>query len=139
MLKTYGELNLKEIRELAGLDFAHFTYQPGKCSCCFGPIDLPKQYWNKEYLAKHNVKNPRELHDLFIYDYEYLLFKNAENGTGIVRKNDYILDHTMIEWRFDESKMNLVIGLLQKQLGNSYDVIKPADNSKCIKIKVAKN
>lgn len=73
-LKRYKDLNLKEIREKTGIDFAHFTFQPGMCSCCYGPEDLPSLYW----------KDRRIKHD----NYSYILFKNADNGSGSVTKND---------------------------------------------------
>ena len=57
----YGELNLKKIREDNDLDFAHFTYQRGMCSCCYGPWDLPARYWRggkklpDDHKGKHRI------------------------------------------------------------------------------------
>ena len=79
----YGELNLREIRDLADIDFAHFTYRRGQCSCCYGPKDLLKMYWKNRVIPEHD-------------DYSYILFKNADNGSGTVTKNDEISDGTCI-------------------------------------------
>lgn len=43
-MKRYKELNLKSLREEADIDFAHFTYLKGMCSCCFPPSSFPKIY-----------------------------------------------------------------------------------------------
>lgn len=74
-MKIYSDLDLKAIRDEVGLDFAHFTYQRGMCSCCYGPKNLPKMYWKNKTIPAHD-------------NYTYLLFKNADNGSGIVRGGD---------------------------------------------------
>jgi len=71
MKKTYSDLNLKAIREALNIDFAHFTYKQGQCSCCYGPKDLPKMYWKDRTIPEGD-------------DYSYILFKNANNGSGTV-------------------------------------------------------
>lgn len=118
---TYGELNLKKIREDNDLDFAHFTYSRGMCSCCYGPKDLPKRYWKGGIIPEHD-------------DYTYLLFKNADNGSGTVKRSDEIKDYTCIEWDFDMNKLSNICKGLQNQLGAKYVVLMPTTMSRCILI-----
>lgn len=117
----YRDLNLKKIREDNDLDFAHFTYQKGMCSCCYGPKHLPKRYWRGGVIPEHD-------------NYTYLLFKNADNGSGVVKGNDEICCHLYdcIEWNFPIEKLENVCKDLQAQLGDEYIVLKPKDDSKCI-------
>ena len=144
MLKKYADLNLAKLRDEAGLDFAHYTYTGGRCSCCYGPHDLPAIYWkgktraekvaNKEYCKTHR-------------EYDYILFKNAANGSGQVKKDDYIClwsdDYSRsyqrdvyVEWNIStDEKLDKVCKLLQEQLGEDYKVIKPESIYKCIEIK----
>lgn len=117
----YENLNLKLVRELNDLDFAHFTYQPGMCSCCYGPKDLPKRYWKGGVIPEHN-------------DYTYLLFKNADNGRGHVKRYEEISDCTYIEWSFPKEKLEQVCYNLQEQLGDEYVVLVPKSTMKCIAI-----
>ena len=119
----YKDLNLKKIREDNDLDFAHFTYQKGMCSCCYGPKDLPKRYWRGGVIPEHD-------------DYTYLLFKNADNGSGIVKRDDEICGGTYdcIAWDFPVEKLENVCKDLQAQLGDEYVVLKPKDTMHCILI-----
>lgn len=121
----YGDLNLKKIRDDNGLDFAHFTYQRGMCSCCYGPRDLPKRYWRGSNIPDSS------------YDYTYLLFKNADNGSGHVKRADEIEDYTCIEWHFPMEKLEKVCKALQEQLGDEYVVMMPTDKYTCILILTA--
>ena len=116
----YSELNLKKIRDDNGLDFAHFTYQKGMCSCCYGPKDLPKRYWKGGVIPDGD-------------DYTYLLFKNADNGSGHVKRNDEIMCDC-ISWNFPMEKLANVCTDLQTQVGNDYVVFMPTSNRFCIKI-----
>ena len=117
----YGELNLKKIREDNDLDFAHFTYQRGMCSCCYGPWDLPARYWRG---GKKLPDDGREV--------QYILFKNANNGSGIVTRNDDIKDYQCISWNFPIEKLENVCKDLQTQLGDKYVVLTPQDKMHCI-------
>lgn len=117
----YKDLNLKKIREDNDLDFAHFTYRSGMCSCCYGPKDLAKRYWRNGIIPESN-------------DYTYILFKNANNGSGSVTRNDVIKDYTCISWRFPMEKMHKVCKDLQEQLGSGYVVYMPKDKNSCILI-----
>ena len=117
----YNELNLKKIRDDNDLDFAHYTYKRGMCSCCYGPKDLPSLYWSGRIIPEGD-------------DYTYLLFKNADNGSGIVKGTDDIKDYQCIEWGFPLEKLHNVCGDLQKQLGDDYVVFVPKDNSTCIMV-----
>ena len=117
----YKELNLKNLREEADLDFAHFTYQRGQCSCCYGPEDLPARYWR-------DGKKKRS-------DYTYILFKNADNGSGTVRREDEITNYTCVSYRFrDSEQRDLVCRLLAEQLDETYVVLIPANSMFCIVI-----
>ena len=115
----YKDLNLKKIREDNDLDFAHFTYQKGMCSCCYGPKYLPKRYWKGNVIPEDD-------------NYTYLLFKNADNGSGHVKRNDTIKDYTCIEWGFPMEKLESVCKGLQEQLGDDYVVLMPTDELTCI-------
>ena len=119
----YKELNLKKIREDNDLDFAHFTYQRGMCSCCYGPKDLPKRYWRNGVIPEHN-------------DYQYILFKNADNGSGIVKRDDELCDNTYecISWDFPVEKLENVCKDLQEQVGGEYVVFIPKSHRFCILI-----
>ena len=118
----YKELNLKKIREDNDLDFAHFTYQKGMCSCCYGPWDLPKRYWRGGVVqARHG-------------DAQYILFKNADNGSGHVKRTDEIDNYTCIEWGFPMEKLEKICKELQEQLGDKYVVLMPTDTYTCIQI-----
>lgn len=119
----YKDLNLKKIRDDNGLDFAHFTYQPGMCSCCYGPKDLPKRYWRGNVI-------PEKSYD----DCTYLLFKNADNGSGHVKRADVIQHYTCIEWKFPIEKLRKICNDLQNQLPNYYAVMMPPNKSHCILI-----
>lgn len=118
----YGDLNLKKIRDDNGLDFAHFTYQRGMCSCCYGPRDLPKRYWRGNVIPEDD------------YDYTYLLFKNADNGSGHVKRADEIDNYTCIEWGFPMEKLEKICKDLQEQLGDKYVVLMPTNIHTCIQI-----
>lgn len=118
----YGDLNLKKIRDDNGLDFAHFTYQRGMCSCCYGPRDLPKRYWRGNVIPEDD------------YDYTYLLFKNADNGSGHVKRANEIDNYTCIEWGFPMEKLEKICKDLQEQLGDKYVVLMPTDTYTCIQI-----
>ncbi len=115
----YKELNLKKIREDNDLDFAHFTYKNGMCSCCYGPKDLPKRYWRGNVIPDGD-------------DYTYLLFKNANNGSGIVKRDDKIKDYQCISWEFPEDKLEKVCRDLQEQFGDEYVVLVPINDFYCI-------
>ena len=121
---TYKELNLKKIREDNDLDFAHFTYQRGMCSCCYGPWDLPKRYW-RDGKVQARYK-----------DVQYILFKNADNGSGVVKRDDELCCHSYecIAWEFPIEKLENVCKDLQKQVGDEYVVLKPKDTMGCILI-----
>ena len=117
----YKDLNLKKIREDNDLDFAHFTYQKGMCSCCYGPKDLPKRYWRNNTILDGD-------------DYTYILFKNADNGSGIVKRDDEICcnSYDCIGWDFPIEKLENVCKDLQEQLGDEYAVFKPKNHMHCI-------
>lgn len=133
----YKDLNLKKIRDDNGLDFAHFTYQKGMCSCCYGPLDLPGRYWRGgkkpvkvqvDGFTHYEFDGKRVKHG----DIQYLLFKNAYNGSGHVKRDDEIKDYTCIEWSFPMEKLEKVCKDLQAQLGDEYVVLIPADKLTCI-------
>lgn len=110
----YGDLHLETVREACGLDFAHFTYQPGMCSCCYGPEDLPSIYW-------HN-------HTKLDGNYTYILFKNADNGSGCVKRKDFVKDITYVSWDFPMDRMESVCKHLKECFGDDFSVIAPKDH-----------
>ena len=65
---------------------------------------------------------------------QYLLFKNADNGSGHVRKNDDIGEVEYIEWNFPLEKMDKICEELQRQVGRDYVVLIPQNINKCILI-----
>jgi hypothetical protein len=137
IIMQYKDLNLKKIREENGLDFAHFTYNKGMCSCCYGPLDLPGRYWRggkkpvevdidgTSYceLDGEKVKNN---------DIQFILFKNANNGSGYVKGSNEIKDYQCIEWDFPMEKMKKICQDLQEQVGQEYVVMVPPNNMNCI-------
>lgn len=147
--KTYKNLDLAAIREAADLDFAHYTYLKGMCSCCYGPKNFPSKYWkngkvpHKEAYSAWSFDEKREFHAEFSNpldkphdnEFEYLLFKNADNGSGIINNEDMVIEKDYIEWGFPSEKLELVCSMLQKQLGDDYKVIRPKDFSECIQIR----
>lgn len=121
-MKQYKDLDLKKIRNEFDLDFAHFTYKRGQCSCCYGPKDMAKQYW-KDGIIKDK-------------DYTYLLFKNADNGRGVVNKYDFIDDGVCIEWNFDESLLEPICKELERQLGYEYTIEIPKNRHTTLIVKL---
>lgn len=120
-MKTYADLNLKELREKCDIDFAHYTYRRGQCSCCYGPKNLAKTHWRKGI----DVEN--------VEDYSYILFKNADNGSGYVTKNDELKDIEFVEWgELNDEKLNSVCKELSIQYGDGWVVLVPNCNYKTI-------
>ncbi len=116
----YGELNLRRLREVCDLDFAHFTYLRGMCSCCYGPQDFPTRYWRDGKI----VDNPT-----------YILFKNADNGKGVVTKNTEIDGTVYIMYKVNsEAQMRCILRELSVQLGTDYLIVAPESESQCITI-----
>ena len=146
----YKDLDLRAIMEAENLDFAHWTYQRGQCSCCYGPEDQPKRYWRNGDRPEDvygypglDVQTRKPIfHFVKIwkgkrYDYSArtILFKNANNGSGTVRRNDEIR-YDYIEYNLDDmAQVQRVCNLLQQQLGEEYEVVCPDDMMRCIKIK----
>ena len=111
----YKDLNLKKIREDNDLDFAHFTYKNGMCSCCYGPKDLPKRYWRNNTIPEGD-------------NYTYILFKNANNGSGIVQRDDELKGYQCVSWHFPIDKLENVCKDLQEQVGEDYVVLVPTSD-----------
>lgn len=127
MTMTYGDLNLKELREKLNLNFAHYTYEVGKCSCCYGPSDLSSVYWkDQEVIGTEDAR----------WDsVSFIQFKNAENGRGIVTKSDVIGSGVQIEHKLTEEQMDAVCVELSAQVNPyGYTVKKPETHMHCIEI-----
>ena len=116
----YQELNLKKIREENELDFAHFTFLTHMCSCCSTPLEFPARYWHK------GIK-PTSMDNV-----QYLLFKNADNGSGCVTKNDDISEYECISWNFPVEKMGKICQDLEQQMGKEYEILVPGSEHFCI-------
>lgn len=130
-MKRYKDLNLAVIRDELGLDFAHWTYQRGMCSCCYGPLDLPRLYWRKDL----RQKTDEELEEM---DYTYVLFKNASNGSGCVKRNNIIDDYTCISWYCPQAMIEKFCYLLARQLDEDYMILVPENNLVCVNIRTKK-
>lgn len=123
-MKKYRDLNLKKIRIDNNLDFAHFTYKDGMCSCCYGPRDLPKRYWKDGKIPEQGDS------------FQYILFKNANNGSGQVTKNFTIDDYTCISNRiYSRETLKKVCLDLMSQLDDDYFILMPKTDSYCIVIR----
>ena len=122
---TYKELKLRELRDKLDLDFAHYTFQPKQCSCCYGPQDQPALYW----------KDRKILHGDELNKAKYILFKNADNGSGHVRGTEEICSRRnsgkeYILWNsdsIDDVLLTAICKELQERVGSGYKVIKPKD------------
>ena len=70
-----------------------------------------------------------------------ILFKNADNGSGRVKGNDYLSykSQICISWRLTDEQLNAVVKELRKQVGSEFTVIKPPSIDTCIVLKRKKN
>lgn len=137
-MKKYGDLNLRKIREDNDLDFAHFTYKRGQCSCCYGPLDMAERYWKKKPVKVVDKVATKTTGGMFHYeldgkrfttsDIQYILFSNAANGSGIKTKNDEIGKYTCVHWAMPIDKLKKVCMDLKSQLGDDYTVYMPLNN-----------
>ena len=128
-LKRYKDLNLKKIMKDFDLDFAHYTYLPGQCTCCYGPWDMASTHWKDGIVPKTQEERNKA---------RYIIFKNADNGSGIRSKNDFIEDETYIEWNNEAISMQEITKIceaLQEQLGEEYKVYVPQSGEYCICIR----
>lgn len=144
-MKTYADLDLKKIRDDCGLDFARHTYSKGQCSCCYGPLDMPAQYWAKGKKPKKINVTRSEKGGIVSYQWDrdtsnipYILFKNANNGSGRIKTLDEpVTDYTCVEHNFiSEEQQHKVCKMLQEQLGEEYVVIEPENEYTCIIIRL---
>lgn len=175
-MKIYKDLNMKKIREDNGLDFAHYTYLPGQCTCCYGPMDMPARYWRNSLkplkvfdinsyeldgnlLDENRLKSmldslksildvPDEKLDSILYvpygriidedSLKCILFANANNTSGTVKKNDEIEDYTCVEYTenlFGEP-LEKICRDLAEQLDEDYVVVVPKSADTCIMIRI---
>lgn len=146
-MKTYGQLNLQAIMEAENLDFAHWTYKRGQCSCCYGPIDQPAKYWlngkkpRRRYLDKEKrcfdyILGGKKFN--YYDDTKYILFKNANNGCGPKTEDDVIQDYTCISWNLEDmEQVKRICAMLEEQLDDDYVVQVPEDKMHCIVIRLA--
>jgi hypothetical protein len=123
----YKDLDLKGLREKCDIDFAHYTYKSDQCSCCYGPKDLPKRYWRDGVIKDAG--------------YSFILFKNANNGSGVVKRDDYLSYQSTIciSWNLSDKQLNAVVRELRKQVGSEFIVSKPTNEYTCIILKRRKN
>lgn len=144
-MKTYGDLDLKKIREENGLDFAHFTYLPRQCSCCYGPLDLPAKYWHSSRKPKEIRQNLGKGYASISYELngkpfnkgemKFILFKNACNGSGTVTRKDEIRGYTCVEYNLEPALVEKVCRDLAGQLDKDYIVVIPEDSGTTIIIR----
>ncbi len=148
-MKQYMDLDLKKIMDAENLDFARWTFGRGQCSCCYGPFDMPARYWrggNKPIYHEtpiftetgcsvHYELNGKAIGG--IEDIKYILFKNACNGSGIVRAKDFIKDYTCIAYHLDDlDQVRRICAMLREQLDDDYIVQEPDSMMTCIIIRV---
>lgn len=116
-MTRYEELDLKKLRNELGLDFAHYTYKRGQCSCCYGPRDMAKKYWRGGVIPDNN-------------NFKAILFKNADNGSGRIRAgNEMIQDYTCVEHYNLSFEERLAVGKkLKEQLDDEYIVCVPRND-----------
>ena len=137
-------MNLRKLREDNDLDFAHFTYKRGQCSCCYDPLDMAERYWKKKPVKVIDVEATETTGGTFHYeidgkkininDLQYILFKNADNGSGTVTKNDEIDKYTCVEWQLPTDKLRKVCEDLKSQLDDDYKVYMPLSDMHTILI-----
>lgn len=122
----YKDLDLKGLREKCDIDFAHFTYKKYQCSCCYGPKDLPAKYWRN-----NTIPTDKDYSEI-----SYILFKNAYNGSGRVKREDYLSDKKTIniEWNLNDEQLNSVCKELERQVNTEFKVIKPNSHYSCIQL-----
>ena len=131
--QTYGDLDLIELRKKLDLDFAHFTYLPRQCSCCYGPYDLPARYWKNNIIPES--RGP----------IDFILFKNACNGSGWVRRTTSLRDYECISWNLrsdpkygeplteqEMERLDEICQELSRVYGPDWYVQVPASSSVCI-------
>lgn len=144
-MKTYEQLNLQAIMEAENLDFAHWTYKRGQCSCCYGPLDQPAKFWrNGKKPRRHYLTEDKRLYDYHLggkkFDetkMRYILFKNANNGCGPKTKDDLIQDYACISYKLEDmEQVKRICTMLQEQLDEDYVVQVPRDTWECIVIRV---
>lgn len=121
----YGDLNLHKLRDDCGLDFAHYTYKKGQCSCCYGPRDQAAIHWKNRVIRNDG-------------DITYIMYKNADNcSRGRVKKTDEIRDHDCISWKMPMELLPTVCCMLSQQYGPGFRVFQP--DTDFLTIIVAKN
>lgn len=131
--QVYGDLDLIGLRKKLDLDFAHFTYLPHQCSCCYGPYDLPARYWKN-----NTIPESRESID-------FILFKNAYNGSGWVRRTTPLRDYECISWNLksdpsgqltekETERLDEICQEISRAYGPDWYVQVPASISGCIVI-----
>lgn len=140
-MKTYADLNLKKIRDDCGLDFARHTYGRGQCSCCYGPQDMGKKWWVKGEKPKKIVAKRDEtgkplsyVWDRKMNEFTYILFDNAENGSGRIKSlKEPIKNHTYVSYKVkSQEQLEKICEMLQEQLGTRYLVEVPQEGHTCI-------
>lgn len=116
MKKTYKELDLISFRKKEDIDFCHYTYKRGQCSCCYGPSDLPSLYWKNRTIRKDR-------------DVKYLLYKNANNGSGTRKGTDETNDIDFISWgNLDRTELEKICMDLSINYGEEYVILVPSSD-----------
>ena len=68
---------------------------------------------------------------------KFILFKNANNGSGTVTEDDFIKDYTCIEYQLDfPDQVKRVCDMLREQLDDDYIVEMPCNENHCIVIRL---
>ena len=118
-MKTYKDLRIDDLRKETDIDFAHYTYRKGQCSCCYGPRDQASIHWKDRKIRDDE-------------DVQYIIFNNSDNGSGAVKANDTVSDIEFIEWGLTDENLEKVCSALSKHFGEDFIVVKPISNMRTI-------
>lgn len=130
-MKKYKDLDLAKIREEHGLDFAHYTFQPGQCSCCYGPMQQPGAFWRGGKRPVYHPKSRSYTLGGKPFDTEnmrYILFENADDGStsGCVDGEDVIENYTYVKYQLrDLEEVEKISEAIAEQLDDDYAVLIP--------------
>ena len=90
-------------------------------------------FWVHPHRKLH-TRNKKKL-DAGNKAFTYILFKNACNSSGSVKKKDPIKDFQCISYNVtDDAQLQLICDELQKQLGDDFIVFRPKTYKTCIMI-----
>lgn len=108
-------------------------------------MPVPAKYWAKGKKTKKINVTRDQKGDINSYQWDrdtneipFILFKNANNGCGVINSlEEPIKDYTLIEHHFvSKEQKHQVCEMLQYQLSEEYVVVEPDDKLVCIVIRM---